>query len=244
MIKTLEHQPRRIGGPAPAISLCHATDRIQGDGWAPAAKAWLSLATDPNSIEYVMVTDVGRRFDIGSARSTILGHGAHSFTWALNAKRPCPVDAWNLSGELSGGYLLITVSDDWFPPKHWDSELLKALPSLDGEYVLDVDNQDDSFPLLPFSLLTRAYYKRLGYLFYPEYLGNMADCEFTAVARRDRVVIDARHLKFEHRDPSRGAPWDPVYEKQRKQNRDVGLNIFARREKEGFPAFAVEPVTA
>ena len=229
--------------PAPVFSLCHATDRLP-KGWMAAAEDWLKKCDDPSRVEYVLVFDD----DGHTARTRSPGQATEAPSWspmqfpfgratvAPNRERKCAVDAWNESAKYANGKFLITVSDDWFPPRHWDTEMLKVIPDLDGEYVLDVDNQDGSYPLLPFSLLTRAYYKRLGYLFYPEYFGNMADQEFTDVARRDGVVIDARHLQFEHIDPERGGTWDAVYEKQRKgPYREIGMQIYERRKREGFP---------
>lgn len=214
-----------------SISLCHATARIP-DGWKLAAGVWVKSADKPQAIDYVLVTDDMIQFvDAGTWLHSL---GIGGFVWAPNHGRRCAVDAWNESAKHARGKLIITVSDDWFPPDHWDTRLLECIPNLDGDYVLDVDNQDGSYPLLPFSILTTAYYKKLGYLFNPEYFGNMADVEFTEVARRDGVVIDARHLKFEHRDPSRGAPWDEIYERQRVVGRDKGLEIYERRKKEGF----------
>lgn len=217
--------------PSPVFSLCHATDRLP-KGWMAAAEDWLHKCDDPSRVEYVLVFDADHFIAPYLPGHFPFGRAAV----AVNADRKCAVDAWNVSARFSNGKFLITVSDDWFPPRHWDTEILKVIPDLDGEYVLDVDNQDGSYPLLPFSLLTRAYYKRLGYLFYPEYFGNMADQEFTDVARRDGVVIDARHLQFEHIDPERGGTWDAVYEKQRKGTyREMGMQIYERRKREGFP---------
>lgn len=222
----------------PVISLCHATARIP-DGWKAAAEDWIKKAGVPRMIEYILATDDPIDFEDFTRFFVRIGgecgdQPLSRYVWTVNAGRRCAVDAWNESAKPATGKLIITVSDDWFPPEHWDTRLLECIPNLDGEYVLDVDNQDNSFPLLPFSLLTRAYYERLGNLFYPEYIGNMADNDFSAVARRDGVVLDARHLKFEHRDPSRGATWDEIYERQQK-GREVGLKVFERREKEGFP---------
>jgi hypothetical protein len=219
----------------PLISLCHASARMP-DGWQKAAQHWFDTADRPEAVEHILCIDDGKLVDPGwpFEQSTLV----------LNYGRKCAVDAWNRSAEFARGKLLITLSDDWFAPRHWDRELLRAVPNLDGEYVLDVDNQDNSYPLLPFSILTHAYYKRLGYLFYPEYIGMMADWEFTDVARRDGVVISARHLKFTHADPTKGtAQWDAIYERQRRPEAQLtGKLVYERRKAERFPA--LERMTA
>ena len=161
------------------------------------------------------------------------------------------MDAWNFAAAEAKGEVMITVADDYFPPEHWDTELAKVVsgpididapisqtyPLVKREFVLDVDNQDNSHPLLPFTFISRAYYQRLGYLFWPEYMGIGADVDFTEVARRDGVVVDARHLKFEHRHWGRGLrEFDQVdAHQQSAEADDVHHAVLARRRAEGFP---------
>lgn len=218
----------------PTFSLCHTTARLP-NGWQSANAEWFDKCDNPAALEYILCIDQGH--PVGSWRD-----GKHSVTVVVNHGRKCAVDGWNHTSQMATGKFLISVSDDWFPPEHWDTELLNAIPDLKGEYVIDVDNGEKSYPLLPFSLLTRAYYERLfreyGYegFFYPGYFGMMADCEFTDLARRDRVVIDARHLKFEHRAPAKGSPeWkaDPVYQwQQREEAVRTGKRVYMRRIRE------------
>lgn len=210
----------------PLISLCHATARLP-EGWRAAALDWFAKADDQRNIEHVIVTDEWVSIDpVFPITRT-----------GINQKDRCAVNAWNRAAELSSGHLLITLSDDWFPPEHWDTKLLSALPDLNGEYVLMVDNQDNAGTLLAFSLLTRKYYERYGYIFYPEYYGMMADREFSDVAFRDKVVVDARHLKFVHLNPENGTvEWDPTYRWQRREEvLKFGQDLYERRKKAGFP---------
>jgi hypothetical protein len=229
------------------FSLCHTTARLP-HGWTAAQQAWFDRCDQPLNVEYIVSVDKGRLdallgaqfLDVlppSSDRPPFWGR----FATTVNEGRKSAVDGWNAAAAASAGRFLITVSDDYRPCEHWDTEILKALPEdhdeapdLDGEYVLDVDNQDNSFPLLPFSFLTRAYYARLGHLFYPEFIGMMADNDFTDVARRDGVVVDARHLKFTHLHPHRGsAPDDDVYRwQQRPEAWEVGNRVYNRRVRE------------
>lgn len=207
---------------APVISLCHATARLP-EGWRAAHDDWFRKAAHPERIEYILAIDAGREAELVPCANP----GWRTFSVARNMGRRCPVDAWNAAAHASSGQLLITVSDDWFPPEGWDEALLAKIPSLEGEYVLDVDNGDGGDWLLPFSLLTRAYWQRLGNLFDPEYEGLCADNEFTHRARRDGVVIAARDLKFEHRL----GPADAVYQAQRERY-STGLAIYQRRRQQ------------
>lgn len=209
----------------PVFSLCHSTARVPS-GWLPAAQKWFARCDRPESVEYVLVHDAG---------TEVVGDnpGFGSFAVRVNHKRRTAVDGWNCSAEKSTGQFLITVADDWFPCPHWDTELLKVIPDLAGQYVVEVSTGGDN-GLLTFSLLTRPYYERYGYLFWHEYTGMLADNEFTDVAREDGVVIDARELFFQHRHPQYGtAPDDPVYRWQhRPEAFEVGLSVYARRRAE------------
>ena len=63
-----------------------------------------------------------------------------------------------------------------------------------------------------------------------------ADNDFTEHARHDGVVIDARHLVFEHRHPTvTGAKMDIQYMHENQlHSYQVGEKILKRRRKEGF----------
>jgi hypothetical protein len=223
------------------FSLCHTTARLP-IGWVAALEAWLKNCDDPRRVQYVLSIDAGETMGpTGTDHIDRLINCFGGFVAAWNTGKHSAVDGWNAAALASSGRFLITVADDYRPCEHWDTELLKALPvnsidepDLDGEYVLDVDNQDNSFPLLPFSFLTRPYYRRLGNLFYPGFLGVMADNDFTDVARGDGVVISARHLKFTHLHPDRGlAPNDDVYRwQQRPEAWEVGNRVYNRRRAE------------
>jgi len=224
------------------FSLCHTTARLPR-GWIRAYEDWMKKADRPFDIEYILAVDADRVLELDHPRHLpVKDIDRTQARLVVNHGRKSAAIGWNAASEASTGRFLISVADDWFPPEHWDTELLEAIPSLDGEYVLDVDNSEGSYPLLPFSLMTRAYYDRLrrdyGYagFFYPEYFGFFADCEFTDLARQDRVVVNARHLKFEHRAPAAGtAEWvkDGVYGWQaRPEAMDTGKRVYMRRIRE------------
>jgi hypothetical protein len=205
--------------PAPKIifSLCHTTARLP-DGWRAAAQAWLDNCDHPENVEHVLTWDDPAGFSNNRVPAgqpvfpnTIVG---------VNDGPKTAVAGWNLAAKLSTGKFIISLADDWFPCTHWDTEILKALPQisevqdgklrgiapdLNGCHVLDVDTAGNDH-LLTFSLLTRAYLNKYsggeGWLFYPEYTGMYADNDFTDSARMDKVIVNARHLRFEHRHPN------------------------------------------
>jgi hypothetical protein len=238
----------------PLFSLVHCTARLtlgKPFYWVDAMAVWRERCDNPSRVEYLLGVDAKD----ARALYGVLGQWG-SFKLAVNAGRPCAVNAWNTAAAASTGDIIITVADDYFPPEHWDTQIAEALNAVvtswaewkyaprpieyhlkTWEFVLDVDNQDNSHPLLPFTFISRAYYNRLGYLFWPEYYGIGADCDFTEVARRDGVVIDARHLKFEHRHWGRGLrEMDEVDRHQQSaEAEEAHHRVLTRRRAEGFP---------
>lgn len=217
----------------PTISLCHTTARLP-DGWRKAAQAWFDNCDHPENVEHIIATD--EPFSPGALpfadTKLVLNKGRHS-----------AVDGWNTSAQHSTGKFLITVADDWFPCPHWDTELLKRIPDLDGEHVLEVNTGGDE-GILTFSLLTRKYYDRYGYLFNPRFVGMYADLWFTDVARRDRVVIDCRDLYFEHVHPCYGkGEMDDTHKWQhRPEAFQIGEQVYKElRYLNGFDSIYVPP---
>jgi hypothetical protein len=234
----------------PLISLCHATARLP-EGWKKAAELWRDRADHPKKIEYILGIDSVATWPDWRVVDEVL---KPFWAWevAHNSGRRCAVDGWNATAREAKGKLLITVADDWYPCEHWDTELLKVIPDLDGEYVVDVRTGGNE-GLLTFSILTRAYFDRLtrdydyrGGFFYPEYLGMFADNDFDAFARRDGVVIPAKDLFFEHDHPLyKNQPMDPIHEWQHRPEawkvsdevlrRRAHIYGFKVREKEDQP---------
>lgn len=208
----------------PIFSLCHTTARLP-DGWRKAAQAWLDNCDDPSRVEHILTfdepTDVSPIFP-----NTITG---------LNTGPHTAVAGWNLAAKLSSGQFIISLADDWFPCPHWDTELLKVIPDLNAECVIEVDTGGD-VSILTFSMLTRAYLNRYskgeGWLFYPEYTGMYADNDFTDSAKLDKVIVNARHLQFLHRHPNYFADVEPdaVHLWQgRSEAWRIGIRVYKKR---------------
>ena len=216
--------------PTPTFSLLHTTARLP-HGWDEAYSEWYKTCDHPEAVQYVLFVD-GPTQDVAAR---VQFGGGFIMVWPEGTSEHCVVgsaNGWNRAAAASTGKFLITISDDYRPCEHWDTEILKVVGgALRGQYVLDVDNQDGA-PHIPFSFLTRAYYNRYGYIFYPEYKGLMADLDFTNIARRDGVVVPAKHLKFRHLHYLCGtAPNDEVYQKQQ-ETLAYGQAVYARRSRE------------
>jgi hypothetical protein len=183
------------------FSILHPTIRLP-QGWMLAANAWLRSADNWREIEYILVTDDCTPLQL-MPRDVI--------TRIVNTGRHCYVDAQNAAARYASGDFLVTAADDWFPPPHWDTGLLRLVPDpLTAETVIKV-HADHHPDLIIYPIMTRAYYERpgrggcpRGELFYPEYLSMGSDDDLTEYATRDGVVIEAPDMHFEHRHPSLG----------------------------------------
>ncbi|OFW04151.1 MAG: hypothetical protein A3I61_09185 [Acidobacteria bacterium RIFCSPLOWO2_02_FULL_68_18] len=193
-------------------------------------QTFLAKARDPKNVEYLLAVNAGEAFSLpvdalsGWGRCALVQEGVTG-----------PNSGYNAAAQASRGDILMTIADDYFPPDGWDEQIRAVIPDVGEEVVLDVDNSDGVARLLPFSILTRPYYQRYGYILYPAYHGFFGDNEFTEQARRDRVIRRARHIVFEHRHPDRGtAPMDAIYARQR-SHFDEGKKLFRERKAKGFP---------
>jgi hypothetical protein len=229
--------------PKPTFSLLHATRRLP-DGWKDAHSAWLAQCSAPETVEYIFGIDQAQ---VGFYTLLLSEIPVGVWNWAgmfcdVKADPPSAAAAWNVACSYSTGDFIITIADDLFPPKHWDLEILKRIPDLKGEYVLWPDLSGD-YSIMTFAFTTRPYLERLtrehGYqdrIWYPEYYGMRADNDFTACAKLDGVIVEARDLKFEHRHPTyKTAEWDETYRWQHRDEAfELGNRVFARRKAEGF----------
>ena len=220
----------------PLWSLCHATARLPG-GWRAAHDAWHARCSDWSKVEYVLGVDTADR-----------AHWPEDCTVKLaeNPGRQCAVDGWNCAGRASTGRFLITVADDLFPPEGWDEKLLSVLEAQgpdwpEKEIMLEVKSgtspaDDEWMRVQLHSFITRSYYERIGNFFYPEYIGMYGDCDATEMARMHGVMVDARHLIFQHRHfIGTSVPQDEIYTRQNAQrNYDLGLEILGRRRANNF----------
>lgn len=195
------------------FSILHPTIRFPR-GWQQAWEAWADTCDNPTAAEYLLTLDVD---DWRGKRPLYFPWFTNKRNRTLNVEvlankgRRCYVDAQNTAARAATGDFLITAADDWFPCPHWDSLLNELVPDpLTTEAVIKVyaPHHPD---LIIYPILTRAYYERpgrggcpAGELFYPGYLSMGSDDDLTEYATRDGVVIDAPHMKFDHRHVSLG----------------------------------------
>jgi hypothetical protein len=217
----------------PIFSICHTTARP--NEWRAGYEAWCAAAQSTLLFEYVLCLDERWGFDPQNPPDVWRSH-TH-IVW--NQGRKCSVDGWNTAAAAARGQVLILNADDFRPPESWDKKLLEVIPDLKNEFVIEVSSSKPASEqrLLVLGILSRRRYERLGYALYPEYESMYSDNEFTEHARKDQVVIDARHLEFHHYHPMcQEAPWDIVYDHQNQPRcYQEGAAILNRRRAEGFP---------
>lgn len=129
-----------------------------------------------------------------------------------------------------------------------EPDLLRTTP-----LVLAVHDNHRTDDLLCMAIVTRARFEQqrdpevlygdhvvpesAPYLFSPEYFGVFSDNEFTVRAYKDGVVIQARHIIFNHAHPlydgKKPEEWDETYKRQNDPARyEEGSAIFKRRNPE------------
>lgn len=174
------------------ISLLHAS-RGRPREAAKARKLWLDRASNPDAIEHVFALDAD---DEASGPLTLWRH-------VVVAPGGGCVRAWNAAAAVSGGEVLVQLSDDWEPPQGWDEEILARLPVDPSEpWVLAVSDGHREDDLLCMAILNRARYAQQGHLFHPAFKSMYSDNWFSWKAFRDEVVTRAPDLVFVHHHPA------------------------------------------
>ena len=183
----------------PLFSLLHPT--VRPNAWRMAADNWLKNCDHPDAVEYVLVPEQS-----AFALKPLLDAGPSGFGYTkteYNGFAASTVGGSNYAASLASGKIFITLADDFYSTPHWDTIILGLLDGkLDQEVVVWPDTGiggfDDHFISLP--ILTKAYYDRVGYLFWHEYSSYYADADFTEEAVKNGVeIIKARDtLKLHH----------------------------------------------
>ena len=257
----------------PLFSILHSTARP--GKWREAYIQWVQKAAHPEQIEYILCVDDRWGFP---PEGTVIetpevhlrgGNGAEThIIWNKGPKTA--VSGWNTAGAAATGDILLVVADDFFPCLRWDAKILCALDEdyhdgdtsklvIDGDFAIRVSDGTpaDEQGHICHAFLSRARLKHQGgFVYHPEYDGVFCDNDFTAHARQDRVIIDATHLKFEHRHAgyqmsggfsraNKGLD-DAWWHHNKPEDYVKGRAIFERRKREcfGHPELVAERTRA
>lgn len=223
----------------PLFSLCHPSARPPAV-WQATRDKWLAAAADRGTVEHICAIDFG---------TPVPERGPSRIAWNLWSK--CCVDATNVAAQCSTGSVLLVIADDFHPMEKWD-QLLREVPELweDRETVVRVATAGiaDGSGLITLPILNRKRYEAQGYIYHPAYISMYCDDEFTAVAERDHVVVDARHILCYHDHPTTPgskAQLDDVYHRQNAPARyKYGAALLRFRQEQGFPRTMPEALMA
>jgi len=207
--------------PAPKISVIHATRGRQQIAWQRRWQ-WLCLAEKPLEIEWLFMVDEDEKVDYTPHQAIRVNPGGI-------------VNAWNAGAKLAKGDIIIQMSDDWTPPRHWDALISNAIGDTKAEKVLAVSDGLRTDKLLCMAILTKDRIKKQGHMFHPEYQesdGIYGDNEHTDRAYQDQVIVEARHIQFKHENPmfTGGNPDDQLKNHNKPEYYEKGKAIYEKRK--------------
>ncbi len=185
---------------------------------------WRAASSGRYPCEYVISVDQDDA-DVPAYRELAERVGAKLTVYANRSM----VSAANRGFATAAGDLLVLASDDFGCPQHWDAALVAAAEGRDRAAILVADGVFNRLMTLP--VLTRDYYASLGFVYHPSYQSMHADDDLTEVAKRDGVLVDARHLLFPHRHHSVGLSMPDAVSIRQSGNRAwwIGWRTFQRR---------------
>lgn len=214
------------------FSVLHATRRAEEA--VNAMYCWMNAAFNASAVEWIFAVDEDDQETIDKL---------HGFRLIKVKPGGGPVAAWNEAAKESSGKILIQMSDDWIPSSHWDASIVQRLgEKIHDEAVLRISDGHRTDDLMCMAILTRKYYDRYAYVFYPEYFSMYSDNEFSLQAMRDDVVVDARDIVFEHFHPifHPEKPMDEVYARSNAPEKyALGKAILSKRMEILSPQFEV-----
>jgi hypothetical protein len=229
---------------APVFSILHTSARP--DTCLSVYRDWASKAIDgADSYEYILCMD--SRWGFTSEHERLAkAAGVDVVVW--NEGRRCYVDGVNTAARASSGSILIVNADDQFACDGWDKKLFDVLLSAEKvatAFVIEVSTgtpDEHNRGILVMPILSRRRYQDQGdVVFFAAYESMFADNDFCEWARRDGVVIDARHLMFEHRHWLNGRrEKDSVDAVQNRTDAWIlGHTLIADRRVNGFGAASI-----
>ncbi len=219
--ETAEAEKIKKMRPAPKISIVHATRGRPQVAWQ-RRWMWLSLAEKPLEIEWLFMVDHNDPTD----------YTPHQ---AIRCNPGGMINAWNAGSKIAKGDIIIQMSDDWTPPRHWDALISTAMGDTAGEKVLAVSDGLRTDKLLCMAILTQSRLKKQGHLFHPDYQesdGIYSDNEFTDRAYAEQAVVEARHIEFKHDNPmfNGGQPDEQLKNHNKPEFYEKGKAIYEKRK--------------
>ena len=173
-----------------------------------ALREWRAKSSGDHSVEHVLSVDADDPELVAYGQIA----ARHGSVLSVAPNRSM-VEATNRGAALATGEVIVSISDDFGCCEGWDRALAALVDPKDAVAVLVDDGLGARILTLP--ILTREMYRRIGFIYHPGYPSIFADDDLTQVVRRRGRLVEALHLRFEHRHPTAGLrPFDETDERQ------------------------------
>ena len=209
-----------------------------------AYKAYVCKADFPQNIEYILSLDdidsTIEQYKINFNEDEQKKVG--KFVLSVGPST-CAVQATNRAGTLMSeeSEIYIVIADDIDCQKSWDTSIISLLKDNDNFKIPKAIKVFDGFwninvPRMTIMIANKAFYKRLGYISYPEYISWCADDDYYELCKRLDCIIDGTHLTFQHRHYSLGFYLaDTINNKNETEDvKAFGYKIFNERLNRNF----------
>ncbi|PPR36064.1 MAG: hypothetical protein CFH30_01273 [Alphaproteobacteria bacterium MarineAlpha8_Bin1] len=183
----------------PRISVIHPSCRP--DIARQTREEWLDLASDPDSIEYLLCIDSKK--DLEPRTEKITSNLKEFFYPLKNEESVGPVTKINYASKHSLSNCLLFAADDLETFKDWDYSIANVT-NWEKDTVLKItDNtehvQQELHPhLIVNPAISRSRYEKFGYFVHPDFYANFSDTFLSFLAHKDDVVIEDEKIKFYH----------------------------------------------
>ena len=197
------------------------------------AKKWLSSAQNINEIEYILSIDENElekkeyNNNIDYFNNKLLADSKIEVNNNNNA-----IEAINIAAKNSTGNIIIVISDDFDCFNDWDYHLIKNINGREDFLAKTSDGIQDWLITLP--IMDRKYYKRFGYVYYPEYHHMFSDTEMTEVGDLLGRVIDLKNLYFIHNHYTVGLMQKDYINEKNDLTWEQGKNLYTIRKQNKF----------
>lgn len=164
-------------------------------------KYWMDMAADSSRIETRVAVNTKEQADELPQYSVIITND--------NTPGVCfPCYCLSATTRANENDIIIFASDDFFPPKNWDTFLLNQLQSAKSTLLMVNDGmQPINSEVTTIPIMTYGALKELNHIIYnPNYAHMWSDNELYDVAKRIGLIKDVRSngVIFEHRHYGKG----------------------------------------
>lgn len=192
---------------------------------------WMNTASGDHEYEWIVSL---------SKKDATLEQYYQTFTDAdavlITTRSKNMVEATNEIAKLCAGQLIILVSDDMWSCELWDTKILHKFEMINGPGILQVSD-GITVTKLTIPIMNREAYKKLGYIYHPDYISMYADDDLRKTALQHGMYYNGTDIMIEHRHYSvNKAKMDKTYASENSRTAwKIGEQVFFERAKNKFP---------